>query len=95
MKVVIDIPDNFNLENEINTVSNSVIRKALKNGTPLLLNEFEDIMAKYKYDFALVSKKIDEWCIQTMRGIVGSYYADKMLNEIDKEDIYETLSVFP
>ena len=35
MKIVIDIPDNFNLENEINTVSNPVIRKALKNGTPL------------------------------------------------------------
>lgn len=33
--IVIEIPDNFNLENEINTVSNSVIRKALKNGTPL------------------------------------------------------------
>jgi len=35
MRMVIDIPDNFNLENEINTLSNSVIRKALKNGTPL------------------------------------------------------------
>ncbi len=35
MQIVIDIPDNFNLENEINTVSNPVIRKALKNGTPL------------------------------------------------------------
>lgn len=33
MKLVIEIPDNFN--DEINTVSNSVIRKALKNGTPL------------------------------------------------------------
>lgn len=33
--IVIEIPDNFNLENEINTVSNSVIRKALKNGIPL------------------------------------------------------------
>lgn len=35
MQIVIDLPDNFNLENEINTVSNPVIRKALKNGTPL------------------------------------------------------------
>ena len=35
MQIVIDIPDNFNLENEINIVSNPVIRKALKNGTPL------------------------------------------------------------
>lgn len=34
MNIVIDLPDNFNLENEINTVSNPVIRKALKNGTP-------------------------------------------------------------
>lgn len=34
-KMLIEIPDNFNLENEINTMSNPVIRKALKNGTPL------------------------------------------------------------
>lgn len=34
-QIVIDIPDNFNLENEINTVDNPVIRRALKNGTLL------------------------------------------------------------
>lgn len=65
MLIVIDLPDNFNLENEINTVSNSIIRKALKNGTPL----------------------------PSIRGIVGSYYADKMLkmlNEIDKEKKEDT-----
>ena len=73
MKLLINIPDNFNLENEINTVSNSVIRKALKSGTPLPEHHgrLGDLDA-LEQEMIIAEGKAEGSCDYYMADVIGS-----------------------
>lgn len=45
-----------------------------------LTDKFNKQMELGNYNSAMWTKQIDEWCIDTLRGIVSDYYADKLIN---------------
>ena len=89
-KIMIELPDEAiqyakelpNTHCKFNVSWDDII-KAIKNSTEdiielqPLLAEYEEIIQSTK-DVETITKKIDEWCIDTMRGIIGNYYAEKI-----------------
>lgn len=52
-----------------------------------LFKSYEELIDKQmelssigNHDPAMWTKQVDEWCIDTLRSIVGDYYADKLIN---------------
>lgn len=88
MKIVIDIPDNFNLENEINTVDNPVIRKALKNGKPLSehygdLIDRKELFERLKDNCAGRCEFCSSWSVEGCKNILN---CTALVKSTERED---------
>ena len=56
-----------------------------------IFTSYDNLVAKIesKDDISHATERIDEWCIEQLRGVIGDYYADRIIKE-HETDPYQT-----
>lgn len=84
MLLVIDIPDEDYEKLKWTSVKNSAVedsnymRDLILNGTPFPLDKYYEIIDKYGHNPITATEKIDNLCIDFMRGVFCDYFAERI-----------------
>ena len=67
-------PETYSINAESLSIAIETLRKYRK-----IFEDYEELTATLDpHDAVACSKKIDDFCIENMRGIIGEYYADRI-----------------